>query len=668
MTKSSIHILLPHNATTSTAQRSSATVKRIMPRTGQVLAGLLVAAVAPSCSSNGMEGVEEDAPVTSQGQALTGEFCDNGGLNAVGLVDLPDVTCTGVRIGCGAVLTAAHCVNSKHDIPLSNAMFTDQNGHKIDLHYAHVIDHAWWYSSIYIDADQIVGWRTRDLAVLVGGERLHGESCDTRAMAKLPDSTGSVSLSTLTAAGTGHWWNGEECLTDEQCRFLVSNSNHSSHGSVVQVHTPNVAAGDSGGPLFLGTVGDDEPTVIGVLSGGRGACEAPDTPPTSYGNAYYTSVVWPGGVLPQNTKPAGAPLDFIHEALAQEDPDGDLRYNATDNCPNDPNPDQTDSDDDGEGDACEICPIGQDADNDKICDDVDNCLGVASADVTNSNLLAEQVHTPGKLWGDSCDPVPVPASTVVTKTVATANVGCSGSGHLCTMYRRTLSDELAIAPLKSRSAPGSEGSIAQDVNGVPTDFRFCQKARPNTPDPRCLTPDAIDDFRLTDPEEAKSPYHRVSMDHLVGGDWVSEQRGAAHSLDYTAASANDPKHQARWRFRDDHAYWSHPHNAGHAGLCAAFSHAIPLRPWWRDLEPRRHALASREYGRGRHQGCGNRFCMERTYPTTTNPSSPKRLAPRWQPISSRRQRSRSGSGPWIPVGPLRPGRRSSVWEHQLSTQ
>ncbi len=40
-------------------------------------------------------------------------------------------------------------------------------------------------------------------------------------------------------------------------------------------------------------------------------------------------------------------------ALEQADKDGDGVPNDFDNCPNDPNPDQEDSDGDGRGDACD---------------------------------------------------------------------------------------------------------------------------------------------------------------------------------------------------------------------------------------------------------------------------------------------------------------------------
>ena len=64
-----------------------------------------------------------------------------------------------------------------------------------------------------------------------------------------------------------------------------------------------------------------------------------------------------------------------------------------DNCPNDFNPDQADTDQDGLGDACDACVVG-DADLDGVCDNVDNCLTVANAaqaDIDNDGI------------GDACD-------------------------------------------------------------------------------------------------------------------------------------------------------------------------------------------------------------------------------------------------------------------------
>lgn len=63
--------------------------------------------------------------------------------------------------------------------------------------------------------------------------------------------------------------------------------------------------------------------------------------------------------------------------LCADDRDGDDILNEEDNCPEESNTDQTDTDEDGLGDACDACPndAENDADQDEVCDDVDQCLG-----------------------------------------------------------------------------------------------------------------------------------------------------------------------------------------------------------------------------------------------------------------------------------------------------
>jgi len=55
-----------------------------------------------------------------------------------------------------------------------------------------------------------------------------------------------------------------------------------------------------------------------------------------------------------------------------DDFDGDTVLNLEDNCPFNVNLSQLDSDQDGQGDACEICP-GNDSDDDGVADAIDNC-------------------------------------------------------------------------------------------------------------------------------------------------------------------------------------------------------------------------------------------------------------------------------------------------------
>jgi len=80
-------------------------------------------------------------------------------------------------------------------------------------------------------------------------------------------------------------------------------------------------------------------------------------------------------------------LSFSHDAAV--DSDGDSVHDASDNCPDDANPDQGDTDADGIGDVCDL-----DDDDDTVADEADNCPTIYNP---------FQEDTDGDGMGDACD-------------------------------------------------------------------------------------------------------------------------------------------------------------------------------------------------------------------------------------------------------------------------
>jgi hypothetical protein len=83
--------------------------------------------------------------------------------------------------------------------------------------------------------------------------------------------------------------------------------------------------------------------------------------------------------------------------LYTRDTDGDTKADPVDNCPAVANPAQTDTDGDGQGNACDATPNGPDGDGDGVPNTSDNCPAVANS---------AQTDTDGDGQGNACDSTP----------------------------------------------------------------------------------------------------------------------------------------------------------------------------------------------------------------------------------------------------------------------
>lgn len=96
------------------------------------------------------------------------------------------------------------------------------------------------------------------------------------------------------------------------------------------------------------------------------------------------------------TVSSAADVMLINDIKFGPDRDLDSVYDSIDNCPDDSNRDQYDSDQDGQGNVCDIDPYGNDRDGDGHTNLNDNCPDIFNPD---------QFNIDNDELGDACDPI-----------------------------------------------------------------------------------------------------------------------------------------------------------------------------------------------------------------------------------------------------------------------
>lgn len=93
-------------------------------------------------------------------------------------------------------------------------------------------------------------------------------------------------------------------------------------------------------------------------------------------------------------------IEIVVSCSPEDDADGDFVCPPFDNCPELANADQLDSDSDGQGDSCDVCPLdptNEDPDSDGLCLDADNCGHAYNPDQADADMDGV---------GDVCDNCP----------------------------------------------------------------------------------------------------------------------------------------------------------------------------------------------------------------------------------------------------------------------
>jgi hypothetical protein len=162
--------------------------------------------------------------------------------------------------------------------------------------------------------------------------------------------------------------------------------------------------------------------------------------------------------------PANHPYDDVDVELSDQDADG--VPDGRDNCPSVANPDQADTDRDGEGDACDT----SDRDADGVPDTADNCPGVANpgqedADLDGRGDACDQPDTDGDGLFDPEDNCPSVANS------HQEDWDSDGQGDACERQEGTLDHPFIISVHDGRAdfadARDTRDAVSDQIDGYP---------------------------------------------------------------------------------------------------------------------------------------------------------------------------------------------------------